>query len=52
MRSLLLFLLALSGPAVWAEVLEGRVVAVADGAGRTVMDNVNSVGVKSMMNTA
>jgi transcription elongation factor GreA len=26
-----LFLLALSGPAVWAEVLEGRVVSVADG---------------------
>jgi endonuclease YncB( thermonuclease family) len=39
MRSLLLFLLALSGPTAWAEVLEGRVVSVADGDTITLLDS-------------
>jgi endonuclease YncB( thermonuclease family) len=38
MCSLLLFFLALCGPAVWVDVLEGRVVGVADGDTITLLD--------------
>jgi len=38
MRLLFLLLLGLSGPAAWAEVLEGRVVSVADGDTLTLLD--------------
>ena len=38
MRSLLLFLLALSSLTVWADVIEGRVVGVADGDTITLLD--------------
>jgi endonuclease YncB( thermonuclease family) len=37
--SLVLFLFALSGRTAWADVLEGRVVAVADGDTITLLDN-------------